>query len=171
MGTNHAPRQRLASSTAYPASLAAGTLRRHTPKVVAVCGSPACTDLCGGRSEMSVPTANLAGHWPKRAEAKRIQPQIRFAGRGVHRRGRTGVRLPKSAPERRLARLQRSDHVPSHAALKRDNDGFESQRPLPRSIPGRASQIWKSDHTCSSQPKQPVYFKTSPAGRIARGVL
>ena len=30
---------------------------RHTPKVGAVCGKAARTDLCGGRGEISVPTA------------------------------------------------------------------------------------------------------------------
>src|SRR5439155_26156561 len=33
------------------------TLCRHTPKVGAVCPNWARTDLCGGRSVMSVPTA------------------------------------------------------------------------------------------------------------------
>src|SRR5882757_547846 len=37
--------------------MAEHTLRRHTPKVGAVCGKSACTVLCGGRSAMSVPTA------------------------------------------------------------------------------------------------------------------
>src|SRR5229473_931876 len=32
-------------------------VRRHSPKVGAVCGKAARTDLCGGRSAMSVPTA------------------------------------------------------------------------------------------------------------------
>src|SRR5882757_3350755 len=32
-------------------------VRRHSPEVGAVCGKAARTDLCGGRSEMSVPTA------------------------------------------------------------------------------------------------------------------
>src|SRR5438093_9827084 len=35
------------------------TLCRHTPKVGAVCPNWARTDLCGGRSVMSVPTAIL----------------------------------------------------------------------------------------------------------------
>ena len=34
--------------------------RRHTPEVGAVCGKAARTDLCGGRSAMSVPTATVA---------------------------------------------------------------------------------------------------------------
>jgi hypothetical protein len=34
------------------------TVRRHPPEVGAVCGKAARTDLCGGRSAMSVPTAN-----------------------------------------------------------------------------------------------------------------
>jgi hypothetical protein len=33
-------------------------LRRQTLKVGAVCVSCACTDLCGGRPAMAVPTAN-----------------------------------------------------------------------------------------------------------------
>src|SRR6266404_2207642 len=32
-------------------------VRRHSPEVGAVCGKAARTDLCGGRSAMSVPTA------------------------------------------------------------------------------------------------------------------
>ena len=33
--------------------------RRHAPKVGAVCGNSACTDLGGGRSAMTAPTARL----------------------------------------------------------------------------------------------------------------
>src|SRR6201982_3989935 len=32
-------------------------VRRHAPQVGAVCGNSACTDLGGGRSAMTVPTA------------------------------------------------------------------------------------------------------------------
>jgi RNA-directed DNA polymerase len=43
------------------------TLRRQTPKVGAECLNRACSDLCGGRSAMSVPTAiiglGLSGVW------------------------------------------------------------------------------------------------------------
>jgi len=39
----------------------AATLRRQSPEVGAVCGNPARTVLCGGRSAMSVPTAILLG--------------------------------------------------------------------------------------------------------------
>src|SRR5882757_7923780 len=35
-------------------------VRRHSPEVGAVCGKAARTDLCGGRSAMSVPTAIAA---------------------------------------------------------------------------------------------------------------
>src|SRR4030081_2268822 len=35
-------------------------VRRHSPEVGAVCGKAARTDLCGRRSEMSVPTAIAA---------------------------------------------------------------------------------------------------------------
>ena len=46
------------------------------PEVGAVCGKAACTDLCGGRSAMSVPTATKA---PGKAGA--IQPVQSGAGR------------------------------------------------------------------------------------------
>ena len=36
-------------------------VRRHTPKVGAVCGNSACTDLCGGRLVTAVPTAIVGG--------------------------------------------------------------------------------------------------------------
>jgi hypothetical protein len=35
-------------------------LRRHIPKVGAVCGNSACTDLCGGRLVTAVPTAIIS---------------------------------------------------------------------------------------------------------------
>src|SRR5271167_4122132 len=50
---------RLAPSTPYPPSLAATALRRHTPEVGAGCLNEARPDLGGGRSAMSVPTANV----------------------------------------------------------------------------------------------------------------
>src|SRR5207248_7856683 len=57
LGVDYPVSQRLVPQTAYPSSMAGYTLRRHPPKVGAVCGKAACTDLCGGRSAMSVPTA------------------------------------------------------------------------------------------------------------------
>src|SRR6266545_2740308 len=57
LGADHAVGQRLAPETEYPSSMAWNTLRRHLPKVGAVCGKAARTVLCGGRSAMSVPTA------------------------------------------------------------------------------------------------------------------
>ncbi len=50
--------RRLATETSHPSSLAKQAVRRQPPKVGAVCGNPACTDLCGGRPVMDVPTAN-----------------------------------------------------------------------------------------------------------------
>jgi RNA-directed DNA polymerase len=61
VGADHEACRRLAPKAANPASLAARSLRRQTPKVGAVCGNPARTVLCGGRSEMSVPTAIGSG--------------------------------------------------------------------------------------------------------------
>jgi RNA-directed DNA polymerase len=48
---------RLSPQTDHPSPLAQRPLRRHTPEVGAVCLNWACTDLCGGRSAMGVPTA------------------------------------------------------------------------------------------------------------------
>src|SRR3954454_7879689 len=47
----------LAPPTAPPSPLAERTFRRQTPKVGAECPNWARSDLCGGRSVMSVPTA------------------------------------------------------------------------------------------------------------------
>ena len=57
LGADHAPGGRLAAQTENPPPLAATALRRQTPEVGAVCPNWARTDLCGGRSAMSVPTA------------------------------------------------------------------------------------------------------------------
>src|SRR5579863_4519203 len=62
LGTDHEAPERLASSTAYPPSMAQPAVRRHTPEVGAVCGKAARTDLCGGRSAMGVPTATHRDH-------------------------------------------------------------------------------------------------------------
>src|SRR5712691_11570513 len=57
LGEDQPVSQRLVPQTAHSSSMAGNTLRRHSPKVGAVCGKAACTVLCGGRSAMSVPTA------------------------------------------------------------------------------------------------------------------
>jgi hypothetical protein len=46
-----------AGSACHKRWSAYGKVRRHTPKAGAVCGNSACTDLGGGRSVMTVPTA------------------------------------------------------------------------------------------------------------------
>ena len=58
LGTDGEISRRVSPEAPYPASLAECAVRRQTPKVGAVCGNSARTDLCGGRSEMGVPTAN-----------------------------------------------------------------------------------------------------------------
>src|ERR1700730_6294122 len=50
---------RVPPPAASPASLAECALRRQTPEVGAECPNWARSDLCGGRSEMGVPTANM----------------------------------------------------------------------------------------------------------------
>src|SRR5208282_1796770 len=61
----------------------AATLRRQSPEVGAVCGNPARTVLCGGRSAMSVPTAILLGF---------IRPNRDFS------MGYSGKKIKKFAP-------------------------------------------------------------------------
>src|SRR5262245_65894411 len=50
VGTDDAAGGGLAPETDHPSSLAKRSLRRHTPKVGAVCGKAARTVLCGGRA-------------------------------------------------------------------------------------------------------------------------
>src|SRR5207302_8135130 len=57
VGTDRESGSRLPSQTPHPSSLAKRALCRQTPKVGAVCGKAARTDLCGGRAVMDVPTA------------------------------------------------------------------------------------------------------------------
>src|ERR1700738_2192037 len=54
--------RRVPPPAASPASLAECALRRQTPEVGAECPNWARSDLCGGRSEMGVPTANSVGY-------------------------------------------------------------------------------------------------------------
>src|SRR5271155_54700 len=49
---------RVLAKAANPSSVAQCAVCRQTPKVGAECPNWACSDLCGGRSVMSVPTAN-----------------------------------------------------------------------------------------------------------------
>src|SRR6478752_6281280 len=51
--------RRVPPPAASPASLAECALRRQTPEVGAECPNWARSDLCGGRSAMGVPTANI----------------------------------------------------------------------------------------------------------------
>src|SRR5208283_5003560 len=53
--------RRVDASQALERIRPAARLRRPSPEVGAVCGNPARTVLCGGRSAMSVPTAILLG--------------------------------------------------------------------------------------------------------------
>src|SRR5258708_2430815 len=65
LGTNAGDRPYLASPAAYPPPLAQSALRRHSPKVGAVCGKAARTVLCGGRSVMGVPTSTSPAPCPR----------------------------------------------------------------------------------------------------------
>jgi len=58
MGTDGEAGRRIPPKAPYPASLAKCAVRRQTPEVGAECGNSARSDLCGGRSVMTVPTAN-----------------------------------------------------------------------------------------------------------------
>jgi len=57
VGPNRSTRGRVPALATYPSSMAQRSLCRHSPKVGAECPNRARSDLCGGRSAMSVPTA------------------------------------------------------------------------------------------------------------------
>ena len=57
VGTNDEDRCGLAAATSNPTSMAGQAVCRQTPEVGAECVNCACSDLCGGRSVMGVPTA------------------------------------------------------------------------------------------------------------------
>src|SRR3984893_2301927 len=61
MDANDETGRRIPPPATTPASLAKCALRRQTPEVGAECPNWARSDLCGGRSAMGVPTANIAG--------------------------------------------------------------------------------------------------------------
>ena len=50
-------REQLAAPSSHPSPLAKRTICRQPPEVGAECVNRACSDLCGGRSAMGVPTA------------------------------------------------------------------------------------------------------------------
>src|SRR6266568_7691796 len=90
-------------------------VRRHSPEVGAVCGKAARTDLCGGRSEMSVPTAiaslamtkaritPAADPWRWRSRQRRFPP-VRRRAPGRPRE----LRAPIPDDRRRRASRRRS---------------------------------------------------------------
>ena len=61
--TSKARTGRRARSACHKRWSAYGRFRRHTPKAGAVCGNSARTDLSGGRSAMTVPTALCSEHY------------------------------------------------------------------------------------------------------------
>src|SRR5271165_1160421 len=66
----------MAANAAHPSSLAKRTLCRQTPEVGAGCPNRARPVLCGGRSEMSVPTANAAQGRKRNHNADEIMAEI-----------------------------------------------------------------------------------------------
>ena len=57
-GADGGDRRRVSPKAEDPSSLAERSFRRQSPEVGAGCGNSARPDLCGGRSETGVPTAN-----------------------------------------------------------------------------------------------------------------
>src|ERR1700676_3637927 len=57
MAEDREARRRMAPQTQNSSPMATRALRRQSPKVGAVCGKAACTDLCGGTGATRFPTA------------------------------------------------------------------------------------------------------------------
>src|SRR5947209_329196 len=57
LASHGAARRSLSTATEHPSPVAGAKVPRQTPEVGAVCVNCARTDLCGGRSAMTVPTA------------------------------------------------------------------------------------------------------------------
>src|SRR5208337_2812921 len=85
MGADGGDRRRVSPKTEDPSSLAERSFRRQSPEVGAGCGNSARPDLCGGRSETGVPTANTRGFQPENRGVLRdrqmagIDPEQTFA--------------------------------------------------------------------------------------------
>src|SRR5215204_3073642 len=79
LGTDEAADWRVASPTAHTSPLARQALCRLIPKVGAVCGKAARTDLCGGPLAMEVPTATTAVRSSRFLAARRrgLSPRAR----------------------------------------------------------------------------------------------
>jgi hypothetical protein len=98
----------LAPETNHPPSLAERSLRRHTPKVGAVCGKAARTVLCGGRA---MKRASLPLHRPTSALGTRVNINLGFRNR--RSRLRANRRLVHAAARSAGGRFQsRSDFEP-----------------------------------------------------------
>jgi hypothetical protein len=126
MGSDRAARRPLAPQAANPPPLAKPTLRRQTPKVGAVCGKPARTVLCGGRSVMRVPTAIrnsvIPAGSPRTDFSRLVLGQLHRPERGHGARcARQDPRHPHDVhvqPDQRIYRPLRAGEVVGRAVMK-----------------------------------------------------
>src|SRR5262249_49173065 len=106
LGADNAIGHGMDSISAHPAPMAAGPLRRQTPKVGAVCPNRARTVLCGGRSAMSVPTVIKMWLLSRGSFCKPVSSQwLRFFNFGTilvrqRRRQAAGFENSTAAPRR-----------------------------------------------------------------------
>src|ERR1700733_6804215 len=128
MAADREARCRMAPQTQNPSSLATRTLRRQPPKVGAVCGKAACTDLCGGTGVTRFPTAiTVKRPCPEAANPKPSTPSaMPNDRRDTALVGRHNNRRPRSAAERQqtAAVVHSAGETPSLCCLLGVGSGY-----------------------------------------------
>ena len=153
MGADGEAGRGLAPETPHPSSLAEPAVCRQAPEVGAVCGNPARTDLCGGRSAMGVPTAN--------PEPTPTTPRTRRRRSGTGwQNARTGM---STSPRHRVLGSTRSSGSSPNSPKSRSAEALTDQ-PLNSRPPFRlTSRRPTPTRSPSNGPSRPPNSRLHPA--------